>query len=1086
MKKVMVGILILIPVIILLIVIAVSNFLQMAAWIAVDDIAILDKSGAEAESVTVIFPSDKPVYNMYDYLDIKVMPDYANRYSIEWRISGNVECMDKEYEKKYNDYLSRREAHDKYLSDLGAINEQIRITNSEIDSAKRALDRRIEEIKADDSLINSEKNQLIAEETDKYETLKADREAKITALNAQKNSLVEPELGVEVEPAAMFVDDNNKEVTSNTSGKFVINSYCRFNIIIQVESVNKTLSVIAEGYNVESIELANIGEDDSTLKVGEKMMLEPNYHPMSSIVTETEWKSSDPSVASVDQNGVVTAHKIGSAQITMKANKYDVDETVTSSAYTVTVEAGASKFGSQFSTSKTQFTLEEVGISAADIVSTQADGYEIGGINNNIVTLTADVAHIETKYGTVTVNKCGANDIVIENAELYKAESGYVFAVGGLTLKLKAVWADALKEDSLDGVVWTAKSDGNIASVTATGEITATESGLVIITAEKDGNKATLILNLQIKLVSMKLRTGNDYFKVGLALETVFAAEKYQNVTINNDKEPNSTLIQIIGAPKRTQDDTDDTYKAKLSVFYNAFTYEIVAGEDYAYFDANEPNRLIFKPNALEGKGKQTVKVLVRAKYPRYASAQNLIKEEVDIKVIYGVEAGDIKELRQASDDQKAYAYADGNLQSRELVFEHTVTEDHAPEKYRIYNAEYSLRTYGISVVNNIWFDKNPDGTLLEIHDYNNIRVYGDLYGNGNWLLAERNQVYNVDAMLWIKWSNVTVSNFNLRANKIDKDGTLSADETKGLTGEGFEIFADSHERNRLTNVRYEFSIIENGRRAGQAYNADYVLDGLVMRNFDSTAFYVPARMCAYEEGGEYITYPDYCHVTMNNCVYSNCLATIGSYAFEAYTITSPDSRNPLPGSKQGEGRFVHGDLEKNEQYFQKYFASKGITTQLRQTGFIDIYNWQNIKNASLIDLGDNAPAAISDLLGAVSSELFAANPEFAKCKFVDEAENISYLHMGFLFSGINFDAGIFDEPVHIDATFEDTRFAEHIYTKNVKKTTGGLVGAAETLVSTLSIEFVGYTGDTTKNDLTPYSTFEINESFIRRLHQTA
>ena len=193
-----------------------------------------------------------------------------------------------------------------------------------------------------------------------------------------------------------------------------------------------------------------------------------------------------------------------------------------------------------------------------------------------------------------------------------------------------------------------------------------------------------------------------------------------------------------------------------------------------------------------------------------------------------------------------------------------------------------------------------------------------------------------------------------------------------------------------------------------------------------------------------------------------------------------------MPGCTTGEGRFVRGDLAKNEQYFQEHFASKGINMQIRQTGFIDIYNWQDVRNASLIDLGDNAPAAISDLLGAVSSELFAANPEFDKCKFVDETENISYIHMGFIFSGIYFDAGILNEPVHIDATFEDTRFAEHIYTKNVKKTTGGLVGAAETLVSTLSIEFVGYTGDTTKNDLTPYSTFEINESFIRRLHQTA
>ena len=50
MKKVMIGILILIPVLILVIVAAVSNFLKIAAWIAVDDISVVYKDDQNLEA----------------------------------------------------------------------------------------------------------------------------------------------------------------------------------------------------------------------------------------------------------------------------------------------------------------------------------------------------------------------------------------------------------------------------------------------------------------------------------------------------------------------------------------------------------------------------------------------------------------------------------------------------------------------------------------------------------------------------------------------------------------------------------------------------------------------------------------------------------------------------------------------------------------------------------------------------------------------------------------------------------------------------------------------------------------------------
>ena len=76
MKKVMIGILILIPVLILVIVAAVSNFLKIAAWIAVDDISVVykDDQNQEADSITLVFDSKVSLYDMNDFVKVKVSP----------------------------------------------------------------------------------------------------------------------------------------------------------------------------------------------------------------------------------------------------------------------------------------------------------------------------------------------------------------------------------------------------------------------------------------------------------------------------------------------------------------------------------------------------------------------------------------------------------------------------------------------------------------------------------------------------------------------------------------------------------------------------------------------------------------------------------------------------------------------------------------------------------------------------------------------------------------------------------------------------------------------------------------------------
>ena len=108
MKKVMIGILILIPVLIVFIVAMVSSIVSLQAWIAVDDVELTYKGGkVEAEMLTYSFDEvSNKTLNIYDYVDVKVYPEKAKNYAIEWRITGNISYTDSKYQQDYENYKS--------------------------------------------------------------------------------------------------------------------------------------------------------------------------------------------------------------------------------------------------------------------------------------------------------------------------------------------------------------------------------------------------------------------------------------------------------------------------------------------------------------------------------------------------------------------------------------------------------------------------------------------------------------------------------------------------------------------------------------------------------------------------------------------------------------------------------------------------------------------------------------------------------------------------------------------------------------------------------------------------------------------
>lgn len=117
MKKVMIGILILIPIIILLVVAMVSTIVSAQAHVAVENIELKYKDSESTIyelSLTLEEVANKTI-NLKDYLDVVVYPQKANNYTIEWTISGDVTYTDEEYYDLYKKYLEDPDSYEGYI-----------------------------------------------------------------------------------------------------------------------------------------------------------------------------------------------------------------------------------------------------------------------------------------------------------------------------------------------------------------------------------------------------------------------------------------------------------------------------------------------------------------------------------------------------------------------------------------------------------------------------------------------------------------------------------------------------------------------------------------------------------------------------------------------------------------------------------------------------------------------------------------------------------------------------------------------------------------------------------------------------------
>lgn len=969
MKKVMIGILILIPIIILLVVAMVSTIVSAQAHIAVENIELKYKNSQDTiyELPLSLESVANKVVNIKDYLDVAVFPEKANNYTIEWKISGNVTYTDEEYYKKYKNYLDNPESSEK------------------------------------------------------------------------------------VAPAAAFVDENGNETSSNTSGKMVIGSYCTFTMQVVAENVSKTLNVKVVGYDVNRVDLrAQTG--NNTLEVGSSVRLLPSYTPIDSIVNQTEWSSSNDSVATVDKNGIVTAVGQGSATITLGASVFSTGEKVYGSFdVTVTATGASVRYGNKIVTSRSSLTLTELGI---DESATAIDGCEIV---DGIVTVTKDVATLNVDGKVFVIEKCDADAIEIQNKNFYEhADDGYVLAVGEHTLKLAAIWTDMTNRTELSNVVWTSNNQ-SVATVGENGEVKGLSNGLVTITATANGKSASVTINVQNKLASVQLRTSDASLAIGLARETVFASQRFANPTnvkSDDSKIANSTRIVVEGEKVGATEE-------ELELFYSAYDFEIVEGGEYAYFDDTVRNKLVFKDEgrALEGKGKQKIVVKVSAKYPKYEGMTKFTTQEVTLNAIFGVAVSSVAELEAAAKYQRAYAEAAENVLGAQTRYE--IKNDYDNKLYRVQANPYSKTTYAICFENNVAYTIAEQGENL-VGPEDRANFYGDVYGNNHMLSTESKQLEINTKLMRISWSNVTMSNLILRANSAITEEIDSAEDTKDFTG--ILGIIGSHVdwgRFRLENVRVEYCIFENAKESLNINNSDVTFDGCIVRNLCYCGFATQVRMNDYGD----VIYPYYSHVTMNNFVFSNTIGSIMVVNYEHVTTTN----------KATDYRFA-ATAEENEKWYMENLYANGINFRFKQTGFLDAYNWQPVSSASLISVGNVNGINVDDIIAKFSDMIIRGNSAFANRRIID-SNDVCWIHVAIVTAGIT--TGFTVENTYADVNIQDKRLS-YFNTKEMPIENSGPAKIGESFLKKASAGIWGYDN---QQNIQPSTTYMVNDAFIDRLH---
>ena len=250
-------------------------------------------------------------------------------------------------------------------------------------------------------------------------------------------------------------------------------------------------NIIEGEYNYTPATAIELDRDDVTLNRYATLQLSATVLPNSFTTTSIDWYSLDPNVASVSDNGMITANSVGETDIivwvdqvsdtchvkvtpimveniTLNANHLSMglDETYTLTVTAITPNNAENK------------TLEWE-IPENDVIATlmtSENHLNIGAIGEGTVTITVRATDGSGVSASCVVN---VSQFIIHATSIALDETSARLAEGE-TLQLTAT---VLPEDATDKTVTWTSSDETVATVTSEGLVTAIASGSATITA---------------------------------------------------------------------------------------------------------------------------------------------------------------------------------------------------------------------------------------------------------------------------------------------------------------------------------------------------------------------------------------------------------------------------------------------------------------------------------------------------------------------------------------------------------------------------------------------------------------------------
>ena len=529
-------------------------------------------------------------------------------------------------------------------------------------------------------------------------------------------------------------------LVNETDGKVRVTTYCSFYIYASAEQQTAKCYVEITDKEVQSITLT--GAD--TVSVGASVLLSAQYAPLNSIVTSGEWTVADPSVATVDANGVVKGVSVGETTVSFTTMTEEGTKAVTGTKK-ITVTAGVTVYGDKFSVHTPTLDLAAIGF---DYEGATATG---GTVSGNEFTFGSGVtsATVTSADGkSFTVEKCAEDEIAIAHSDIFtfveSSDEPYVVATDEVPLTLTVEWKSALKNDEISGAVWSIDDKyADIATVSEDGVVTPVGTGLFVVKVSVGGEEAEITLACVKKIAMVRLADTESSLQVGLALETVFATGRYDTADAN-----------IVA------NWFDVSILQPADVDYAALDFSVAeADADKAAFsDPEHPNRLVFNPEGVTER--TTVTFTVRALYPKYAGLASSTVCTLTLNVVPGVAVYDVADWNKATAD---------NASTDAAVYE---------------------KVPSIVLMSDL---------MLETSDIEK-DIWCDIYGN-NYALKSTSAIMTGDGttIISLRGSDITVSNVVITNNSDIKDEMTDDEKAKNrIKGRAINI----EYKNRQTGVQ--------------------------------------------------------------------------------------------------------------------------------------------------------------------------------------------------------------------------------------------------------------------------------------------